>query len=65
MRFYQTVVLGLMVMGIFHGLNDDTKPYAQVFTNKLGVMYFCVVNQVMTAIFAALLTFINERPTYL
>lgn len=60
-RIIQTVVIGVLIILVFWDMGNDE----QGITGKAGFAFFISINQVMTALFSVLLTFLMERPVFL
>ena len=60
-RLMQTLIMAILVILVFWNMGTDTDGI----NGKSGYAFFVSINQVMTALFSVLLTFLMERPVFL
>ena len=61
MKIVQALFLSILIILIYHNNGNDSKSIQ----NIAGVLFFCVINLVSTAIQSQILTFPIERPVFL
>ena len=60
-RLMQTLIMAILVILVFWDMGTNTDGI----NGKSGYAFFVSINQVMTALFSVLLTFLMERPVFL
>ena len=60
-RVIQAIIMSILIILVFWDMGTDTEGV----NGKAGYLFFISINQVMTALFSVLLTFLSERPVFL